>query len=73
MKRFRRYSYGKWCPRWWWYIVPRVYLCGSEYGQHTVVIHIPPMGFIVWAFWTCKCRFCSEIREATLKGEKANV
>lgn len=63
LKRFWRYRYSSWQPRWWNYLLP--YPGGDEWGRLTLVFHVPPIGFIVWAYKTCHCDVCVESREWT--------
>ena len=61
-RRVWRYRYGTWAPRWWQWILPAVYRGGDEFGRHTLIVHVPAVGFVVWAFWTCRCDECDESR-----------
>lgn len=67
MKHLWHYGYKSWDPEWWYYIFP--YRGEDEYGRRTLVIPIHPFGFLVWAFRTCYCPECSEIREQTARWE----
>lgn len=62
-RRIWRYRYGDWSPAWWRYLIP--YIGGDEWGRRTVVIHTPPIGFLVIAYWTCRCSDCDDIRAQT--------
>lgn len=61
--RFWWYRYESWTPPWWGYIVP--YHGDDEYGRRTLVINLPPFGFLVWAYKTCSCRDCIRTRVET--------
>lgn len=66
-RRFWYYGYRRWTPRWWGWIVPQRFHGGDEFGRHTLVIHLPLVGFLVWAHWTCFCGFCIDSRLETLR------
>lgn len=61
------YSRETWCPPHRW--LP--YFGGDEYGRRTIVLPIPFGGYLVWAFWTCSCAFCDEVRAQTEEAEGA--
>jgi hypothetical protein len=42
---------------------------GDEYGRLTLVVRMPGGRALVWAFWTCRCSDCDEMRAQTLAGE----
>lgn len=58
--RVWRYRYSTWRPRWWQWVLPM--FSADEYGRNTIVQHVPPFGFIVVAWKTCKCETCVEER-----------
>lgn len=58
--RFWYYSYKRWSPRWWQWVLPM--FSSDEYGRRTIVQHVPPFGFLAVAYWTCKCEFCDQAR-----------
>lgn len=62
MKRFWFYRYGSWTPRWYYYLIPD-FSGGDEYVRKTVVVHVPFVGFLVWAYRTCHCEDCELLRE----------
>lgn len=66
-RRFWRYGYRRWAPRWWGWVVPQRLHGGDEFGRHTLVFHVPPIGFLVWAYRTCFCGFCIDSRLETLR------
>jgi hypothetical protein len=71
MNRFWRYKYGSWLPEWYRYIFPD--LRGTdEFGRRTMVIHVPLVGFLVWAYWTCRCEDCEIVRTQELWREWVN-
>lgn len=61
-KRIWFYRHGGWLPQWQQYLVPG--FGGDEYGRKTIVIHIPMIGFLVWAYKNCYCEDCEDIRHA---------
>ena len=63
--RIWRYRYGTWTPRWWQWVLPM--FSSDERGRQTIVQHVPPFGFVVWAFRTCRCEFCREARAEHLE------
>ena len=66
---FWRYRYGEFLPRWWNYLLP--YSGGSdEWGRRTLIVHVPLLGWIVWAYRTCPCPGCVEVREQTARWER---
>lgn len=68
MKRFWRYRYGTWTPSAWYnYLIPE--RGDDEYGQATLVFHVPFVGFIVWAYnRICTCEDCELLREERQEG-----
>ena len=66
MNRLWRYKYGSWLPEWYRYIFPD-FRGNDEYGRRTMVIHVPFVGFLVWAYWTCHCEDCEAVREEGLR------
>ncbi len=69
--RLWRYRYGSWSPSWWNWIWP--YPGGDEYGRRTLVFHVPFVGFVAVAYWTCKCQDCDEAREQTAEWEREEM
>lgn len=67
MKRFWRYRYGEWGAHWYHYLIPEFGL-NDEFGRRTVVVHVPFAGFLVWAFWTCRCEDCAQLRDEQQEG-----
>jgi hypothetical protein len=65
ISRFWRYRYGSWQPQWYRYLIPD-FRGSDELGRRTVVFHVPFVGFLVWAYRTCKCEDCCEVREKEL-------
>jgi hypothetical protein len=57
-QRWWRYRYSTWKPRWWNWVIPQVRGTGDEYGRRCIVFHVPPVGFLVFAWRDCKCRAC---------------
>ncbi len=68
MSRIWRYRYASWQPVWWSYLIPQGGMV-DEYGRLTMVIHIPFYGFLVWAYKTCYCEDCEELRAQKLYWE----
>lgn len=66
-RRVWRYSYRDWQPRWWYYLLP--YRGGDELGRRTLVFHVPLFGFVVVAYWMCRCGDCDEVRRQTATWE----
>lgn len=66
--RVWHYGYRRWRPVWWQYILPA--RGGDEYGRRTLVIPVHPFGFLVWAYWTCWCPDCIDMRIATAQREE---
>lgn len=65
-RRFWIYSKRSWDPRWWHKLgVP--YLGGDEWGRRTVVIGLWFLGYVVWAWRTCHCPECDEMREQSFR------
>jgi hypothetical protein len=57
---------SEWDPEWWHKIgVP--YVGGDEWGRRTVVIGLWFLGYVSWAFRTCWCDECHEMREQTYR------
>lgn len=71
MKRLWWYGYGDWLPRRWNWVLP--HLGADEYGRRTLVQHVPPFGFLVWAFWTCRCEDCDEVRAETAEWDRTTA
>lgn len=55
------YSRQAWTPggweRWGW-----PYRGGDEWGRRTVVVGLWFVGYLVVAYWTCRCEDCDEAR-----------
>lgn len=68
MERFWRYPYSQWSPRWWNWVLPKQ--GGDEYGRRTWVVHVPFVGFVVWAYRTCSCPDCDLARAQTAQWER---
>ncbi|MER7331804.1 MULTISPECIES: hypothetical protein [unclassified Micromonospora] len=43
------------------------YLGGDEWGRRTVVIGLRFVGYLVWAWRTCWCQECHDVREQTYR------
>jgi hypothetical protein len=64
--RFWTYSKEKWDPQWWHKLgVPN--LGADEWGRRTIVVGLWFLGYVVWAWRTCKCAECGEVREQTYR------
>lgn len=66
-RRVWRYSYREWQPRWLHWLVP--YRGNDEWGRFTFVVPAHPFGWLVWAYRTCWCAECDEVREQTARWE----
>lgn len=62
--RFRRFNYREWEPIRWWELIVPIFIT-DEYGRRTMVVHIPIMGFLSFAYWTCNCADCIDERLRT--------
>jgi hypothetical protein len=66
-RRFWRYPYSQWQPTFWWhYLWPS--RGGDEWGRATLVIHVPVVGFVVWAYGKHQddcdgCMHCDPVEE----------
>lgn len=61
-RRVWTYSKGTWDPAWYHkFGVPL--FSGDEWGRRTVVIGLWFLGYVVWAWRTCWCQECHEVRE----------
>lgn len=60
------YSRDRWDPSWWHKIgVPS--LGGDEWGRRTIVVGLWFLGYVCWAYRTCWCQECHEVREQTYR------
>lgn len=60
---FWTYSRKGWVPRWWNRLgVPEVQACGDEWGYHCVVWGTMFTGYVVFAWWRCRCWDCVSTR-----------
>jgi len=64
--RFWSYPRDRWEPKYRW--VP--YRGADEYGRLTIVVPIPFGGYLVWAFWTCRCAECDDERAQTAEAQE---
>lgn len=67
MNRVWTYARGDYnAPHRW-----RLRLGSDEYGRRTIVAPIPFAGYVVVAFWTCRCWFCEASRAQTAADQDA--
>ena len=71
MSRVWRYRYGTWRTPWYRYLIPQVDTT-DEYGRRTIVVHVPFVGFVVWAYKTCHCEDCEQLRSEGYWREELN-
>ncbi|MBM0235932.1 hypothetical protein JNW88_00320 [Micromonospora sp. ATA32] len=65
-RRIWTYRRDTWDPAWHHKLgVP--YRGGDEWGRRTVVVGLWFVGYVVWAWRTCWCRECHEVREQTYR------
>lgn len=66
-RRIWTYPKGEWQPNHWWhYFLPQIFKGGSEWGQHTIVQRVPFVGWVVVAWWMCRCEECKDSRRRTM-------
>jgi hypothetical protein len=70
-RRVWRYRYGSWATPWYHYLVPQSGTV-DEYGYKTVVVHVPFVGFLVWAYRICHCEDCEMLRAEGYWKEELN-
>lgn len=64
--RFWTYSRDSWDSAWYQKLgVP--YRGGDEWGRRTLVVGLWFVGYLVWAWSTCWCQDCHEVREETYR------
>lgn len=56
-------GYRDWQPHWIHYIWPE--RGADEFGRRTVVFPVPGFGWLVWAYRTCHCEDCDDLRAQT--------
>lgn len=64
--RFWTYSKEEWDPK-WQYKLGAPFRGSDEWGRRTIVIGLWFLGYVVWAWRTCWCQECHEIREQTYR------
>lgn len=65
-KRVWWYPRGEWLPS-WYEKIGFPYLGGDEWGRRTVVVGLWFVGYVVWAWRTCWCHECHEVRAQTYR------
>ena len=66
--RLARYTRQEWDPS-WWHKCGIPYRGGDEWGRRTVVVGFGFLGYLVWAYRTCWCRDCHDVRGQTYRAE----
>lgn len=56
------YSARNWKPRWYHRLGVPMFGGGDEYGRLTVVVGFMAIGYMVVAYWRCRCDDCVESR-----------
>ena len=65
-RRVWTYRKDQWDPAWYHKLgVP--FLGGDEWGRRTIVVGLWFTGALVWAWRTCWCQDCHEVREQTYR------
>jgi thiol-disulfide isomerase/thioredoxin len=65
-RRFWTYPRSEWDPE-WWHKAGVPYFGGDEWGRRTIVVGFWFVGYLVWAWRTCWCPECHEMREQTYR------
>lgn len=65
--RFWTQTPKEWDPSPWWRRWGVPFWGGDEWGRRTVVVGFGFLGYLVWAYRTCWCRDCHDVRGQTYR------
>lgn len=55
-----------WDPR-WWHKAGVPHIGGDEWGRRVITVGVAFVGYVSWAWRTCWCQECHEMREQTYR------